>query len=72
MEPNDLPIVVLPTELSGESAAAFIDFLHGLIEALERLYFAQIREHERQRHPQRPPPSVSADPEDASSDDTPF
>jgi len=67
MEPNDLPIVVLPTELSGESAVALIDFLQCLIEGLERRYFAQIREHERQRPPQPLPQSLRGDP-----DDTPF
>ncbi|HXR90210.1 MAG TPA: hypothetical protein VN750_08005 [Steroidobacteraceae bacterium] len=38
MEPNDLPIVCLPLELSGDDAAALIDFLYQLIEALERHY----------------------------------
>ena len=38
MEPNDLPIVCLPLGLSGDDAAALIDFLYQLIEALERHY----------------------------------
>ena len=36
MEPNDLPIVCLPLELSGDAAEKLIDFLYQLIEALER------------------------------------
>jgi hypothetical protein len=38
MEPNDLPIVVLPLELSDDSVANLIDFLRDLIEGLERHY----------------------------------
>ena len=41
MEPNDLPIVCLPLELSGDDAAALIDFLYQLIEVLERHYSAR-------------------------------
>ena len=40
MEPNDLPIVVLPLELSDDSAANLIAFLHSLIEGLQRHYAA--------------------------------
>jgi len=42
MEPNDLPIVVLPLELSDDSAAILIDFLHDLTTALERHYAGQL------------------------------
>ena len=38
MEPNDLPIVCLPMDLSDESAASLIEFLYQLTEALERHY----------------------------------
>jgi len=38
MQPNDLPIVCLPLELSGDDAAALIEFLYQLVEALERHY----------------------------------
>ena len=38
MEPNDLPIVCLPLELSGDAAEKLIDFLYQLTEALERHY----------------------------------
>jgi len=42
MEPNDLPIVVLPLDLSDDSAAILIDFLHDLTAALERHYAGQL------------------------------
>ena len=42
LQPNDLPLVCLPTELSGDAAAKLVEFLHELTAALERHYFAQI------------------------------
>ncbi len=45
MQPNDLPIVCLPMDLSDEAAAAVVDFLHELTEALERHYCAQLLRH---------------------------
>jgi hypothetical protein len=45
LQPNDLPLVCLPTDLSDEAAAKLVEFLHGLTEALERHYFAQLRRH---------------------------
>jgi len=69
MEPNDLPIVVLPLELSDDSAANLIAFLHSLIEGLQRHYAAELLRHEHQRFTQSPPPHPS-DP--VSDDGTPF
>ena len=47
LQPNDLPLICLPTELSGEAAAQLVEFLHQLTEAIESHYFAQIhnRDH---------------------------
>ena len=45
LQPNDLPLICLPTDLSGEAAAQLIEFLHELTEAIESHYFAQIRNH---------------------------
>ena len=45
LQPNDLPLVCLPTGLSGEAAAKLIEFLYELTEALERHYFAQLPQH---------------------------
>ena len=48
LQPNDLPLVCLPTGLSGDDAAKLIEFLYELTEALERHYFAQL--HQRSHH----------------------
>src|SRR5690242_2084958 len=45
MQPNDLPIVCLPMVLSDEAAAALVDFLHELAEALESHYCGQLLRH---------------------------
>ena len=44
-QPNDLPLVCLPTDLSDEAAAKLVEFLHQLTEALERHYCAELRRH---------------------------
>jgi hypothetical protein len=45
LQPNDLPLVCLPVELTDEAAAKLVEFLHELTEALERHYFAQLPRH---------------------------
>ena len=45
LQPNDLPLICLPTELSGEAAAHLVEFLYELTEAIERHYAAQIHNH---------------------------
>jgi hypothetical protein len=68
MEPNDLPIVVLPLELSDDCAAILIDFLHDLAAALERHYAGQLL-----RRQQSTPQPHSPHPSDAVADtDPPF
>lgn len=69
MQPNDLPIVCLPLELSDEAAAALLDFLYALTEALERQYAGQLL---RYAHEHRSPsvPSHSTDGE--ATTDPPF
>lgn len=57
MEPNDLPIVCLPLDLSDESAASLIEFLHNLIAALERHYTGQLLRHAHQHAPPAPIPN---------------
>ena len=42
LQPNDLPLVCLPTDLSDEAAAKLLEFLHELTDALERHYCAQL------------------------------
>jgi hypothetical protein len=43
LQPNDLPLVCLPIDLSDEAAAKLVEFLQELTEALERHYCAQLR-----------------------------
>lgn len=45
LQPNDLPLVCLPVDLSDESAANLVEFLHELTEAIERHYCAQLRRY---------------------------
>ena len=65
MEPNDLPIVCLPLELSDEAAVALLDFLYAITSALERHYTGQLLRYEHERRSQRePPPSTDDAPSD--------
>lgn len=68
MEPNDLPIVCLPLELSDEAVVALLDFLYAITSALERHYTGQILRYEHERR-SRPAPS---DPTDTHTTDPPF
>lgn len=45
MQPNDLPLLCLPTNLSDEAAAQLIEFLHELTNTLERHYCAQLHRY---------------------------
>ena len=42
LQPNDLPLLCLPSDLSDEAAAKLVEFLHEITEALERHYAAQL------------------------------
>lgn len=42
LQPNDLPLLCLPIDLSDEAAAQFVEFLHELTAAMERHYCAQL------------------------------
>jgi hypothetical protein len=68
MQPNDLPIVCLPLELSDEAAVALLDFLYAITSALERHYAAQLLRYEHERRPPPAPPTSV----DAPSVDPPF
>ena len=68
MEPNDLPIVCLPDELSDEAATQILDFLYQLTEAFERHYAGQLL---RYAHDRRPASTSSHSP-DSPQDDPPF
>ena len=73
LQPNDLPLICLPTELSDQAAASLVEFLHELTEALERHYFAQLRRHYSAPDTPRPdppdPPDLDRGP---ASSDPPF
>jgi hypothetical protein len=64
MEPNELPIVCLPLDLSDESVASLIEFLHELIEALERHYAAQLLRRARGHASSQPMPDSAGPPDD--------
>lgn len=68
MEPNDLPIVCLPLELSGDAAEKLIDFLYQLTAALERHYGGLLINRAHQLQSSCPTPQPPSTP----SDDTPF
>ena len=70
LQPNDLPLVCLPIDLSDEAAAKLVEFLHELTEALERHYFAQLRRHYSATDiPRSDPPDLDLGP---ASSDPPF
>jgi hypothetical protein len=69
VQPNDLPIVCLPLELSDEAATALLDFLYALTEALERHYAGQLLRYDHEhRSPRAPPDSMEAE----TTTDPPF
>ena len=45
LQPNDLPLLCLPIDLSDEAAAKLVEFLHELTAALERHYCAQLKRY---------------------------
>ena len=69
LQPNDLPLICLPTELSDEAAASLVEFLYELTEAIERHYFAQLRRHYSPTEPRPDPPDIDLGP---ASSDPPF
>jgi hypothetical protein len=65
MQPNDLPLVCIPLDLSDESAASLITFLYELTECLERHYAGQLINRYHQNNPSSPPaPSAPSNPND--------
>lgn len=62
IQPNDLPLVCLPIDLSDQAAAQLLEFLHELTDAIERHYCAQLQRYysppdSDQRDPDFVPPS---------------
>jgi hypothetical protein len=67
MQPNDLPIVCLPMDLSDEGAAKLLEFLYALTEALETHYAGQLI-----RYAHRYEPASPSDVSDTNHSDPPF
>jgi hypothetical protein len=67
MQPNDLPIVCLPMDLSDDGAAKLLEFLYALTEALETHYAGQLI-----RHAHRYEPASSPDTSENNNPDPPF
>jgi hypothetical protein len=55
MQPNDLPIVCLPVDLSDEGAAKLLEFLYALTEAIETHYVGQLIRYAHRYEPASPP-----------------
>lgn len=68
MQPNDLPLICLPMELSDEAATQLLDFLYQLAEALERHYAGQLLRYAHDHRPASPPPKPASSPQN----DPPF
>jgi hypothetical protein len=68
MQPNDLPIVCLPMELTDQAAAQLLDFLYQLTEALERHYAGQLLRYAHEHRTPSSPPQ----PTDTPQNDPPF
>ena len=45
LQPNDLPLLCVPIDLSDEAAAKLLEFLHQLTEVLERHHYAQLHRY---------------------------
>ena len=65
LQPNDLPLVCLPVDLSDEAAAHLVEFLHELTAAFERHYYAQLKRHYHV-------PDIAQRDEDVDADNAPF
>jgi hypothetical protein len=68
MQPNDLPLVCLPVELSDEAAVQLLEFLYQLTEALERHHAGQLLRYGHDHRPASSPPDPTLGPQN----DPPF
>jgi len=53
MNTKPIPLVVLPTELSDEAAAHFLDFLYETLRTLENAYAEQIARYHQTPDPRQ-------------------
>jgi len=56
MNLHDAPLVLLPCELSDETAATLLEILYDLARVLENHYFSQIRRYYQQPDSDQPQP----------------
>jgi len=56
LEPNDLPLICLPTDLDDEAAAELVEFFRLIGEALERHYHGQLHRHYQKKRQQTEEP----------------
>lgn len=63
MQPNDLPLVCLPLDLSAKSARTLIAFLYELTEALERHYAGALLCEAHQRSDSSPSSQILSVPD---------
>jgi hypothetical protein len=61
MQPNDLPIVCLPMDLSDDGAAKLLEFLYALTEALETHYAGQLIRYAHRHEPDSSPNASETD-----------
>jgi len=57
LQPNDLPLVCLPIDLSDAAAAALVEFLREFTEAMERHYAGQLLRYYHDRPATRESPT---------------
>jgi len=62
MQPNHLPILCLPMDLSDQGAASLLEFLYQLADAIERHYAGQLLRYAHRHEPVAPP-----DPQDTQA-----
>jgi|GEM_PF-4148779 len=62
MEPKYLPLVLLPLELSDESAVLLLDYLYDLTQTLEQHYAEQLARYRCSRYQTESDDAPLADP----------
>jgi hypothetical protein len=73
MEPNDMPLLGLPLDMSDEAATELVEFLYALTDALERHYCGQLLRYSHRNDPGSMPSDGALDRHSRTDpDDPPF
>lgn len=56
LEPNDLPLICIPTDLDDKAATELVEFFQQISAALERHYCGQLLRYQQQRRRQTEEP----------------